>query len=195
MSNYIKDPEEVLKQRIQYKYSLEEMQDVNITDVDIIIKDSSNNDITAGILVSNSITFDNTTKEAIFYIRGGTHGARLTVNVVTTFSNSLVLTDDYFFEVQKQYVYLTKSAPEVIPVVIDYREAFGNKDITISSYTVQGFRDGISMNYVASTEMVDNKLTAMIQGGILGERQEIVFKVVSDDLKITLVDRVYMDIR
>jgi hypothetical protein len=195
MSNYTKDPEEVLKQRIQYKYALEEFEGVDIVSVDVVVKDSSNNDVTAGIVVADSISFDNTAQEIFFYIQGGVDNGRFVVNVTTTFSNSFVLSDSYYYEVKKQYVYLTKQAPEVIPITYDYKEAFGNKTVDVSSYTVQGFRDGILMNYVASTTLVDNKLTAMIQGGILGERLEIVFKVVSEDLITTLVDRIYVDIR
>lgn len=195
MSNYIKDPEEVLKQRIQYRYSLEEFPDTNISSVDVIVLDSSNNDVTSGIIVDGSIDFDNNTKEVEFYIQGGVENAKFIVKVTTTFSNSLILSDDYIFQVKKQPIYMTKSPSEKIPVIIDYREAFGKVDIDISSYTVEGFKNGVLMNYVSSTSMVDKKITAMVQGGSIGERLEIVFKVIGEDLITTLVDRIYMDIK
>lgn len=194
MSNYIKDPEEVLKQSMDYKYAIENT-DVTILSSVVTIFDSSDNNVTSGILVADSITIDNTKKVVNYYIQGGAEGAKFDIVVKTTFSDAMVLEDNYYMKISKQYTYLNKTALEILPIVYNYKDAFNDPDNTISSYTVQCFKNNILVNNIISTDIVDSEVTAMMSGGAVGDRFEIVFKVVGSDETTVLVDRAYMDIK
>lgn len=195
MSDYIKDPEEVYKLTVSYKYSVE-LSSENITDTIIQVKDSSGNDITNGILVPDTIEIDNIKKEVSFYIQGGVNNSKIGIYMESGFSHGLVVVDSIFYDIVKKYTYLTKKAAETLPVIMEYNNIFSLSDILIESYTVQCFKNNVLVNYITITSIEDNnKITAFVSNGIKGERLEIVFKIVASDSMTVFVDRIYLDIR
>ena len=186
-----KDPEETLPQIVNYRYS----QTNTISAFSVSVVDSSNNNITNTILVTNSITIDNDNKIVKYYIHGGTEGLKAKITTTATFSDGTILSNSYVMIFSKLREMSKKKASEVLPYSINFQDTTPLKQ-NILSYTIVGYVNGVSNNsIITSSSMSNNKVFFSVGMGSVGDRMEVVLKTLCADNITLLVDRFYIDVR
>ena len=186
-----KDPEETLPQIVNYRYS----QTNTISAFSVSVVDSSNNNITNTILVTNSITIDNDNKIVKYYIHGGTEGLKAKITTTATFSDGTILSNSYVMIFSKLREMSKKKASEVLPYSINFQDTTPLKQ-NILSYTIVGYVNGVSNNsIITSSSMSNNKVFFSVGMGSVGDRMEVVLKTLLVDNITLLVDRFYIDVR